>query len=191
MTELTYIALTALCTLIIALTAIVTAIFQTRFSRKAMGADVAFRLEEKFYHTELFREIRTGAARELMMVQEKKKEPGRLPNFESLADFFEFIGALHEDGALSSDICWNSFYRRAFAYWSFAEELGVISTQRALRPTRWISYEHMLNDLAKTQFSKSRSVIGKEEITDLMAREQDLSIPARMEEYASDSAIKH
>lgn len=171
-------ALTAFGTMIIATTAVITAVRQHKMAVKAMGADVAFRLEEKFYHTALFREIRSGAARELMEVQEGKNKGDVLPNFESLADFFEFIGALHEEGALSSDICWNSFYRRAFAYFKYADDLGLIKKQRGLRPTRWVSYEDMLNDLSTIQDEKSRSIIGQEEIQDLMRRERSLSIPS-------------
>lgn len=170
--------ITAIATVLAAFAAIVALLMQGKWTQRALGADVYYKLEEKFFHTELMRGLRRKAARELLEYEEQGSEK-KYEAFDDLADFFDFVGVLVRRRILDREMAWSSFYRRAYAFWSKAEDLGIVEDAWNNAPQRWNEYKFMVEELAKLHakfYGKDDGKLTKEQREWLLKQESKLPV---------------
>jgi hypothetical protein len=141
----------AIGTAILALVALFAAYGQSRSASRATGAQVYFKLEEKFYHTDLMRSLRRRAAEELL----NKGNEG-FDAFDELANFFDFVGTMVHQGVLNKEMAASSFFRRATAFWISAEKKGAIGTARTDNHFRWDEYEWLVKTLSNLYIERRK-----------------------------------
>ena len=160
----------AWATSIAVLVAVVAVWFEARSSRRAMGAETYYQLEEKFFHTDLMRALRRRAATELA-------SGDSFDAFDDLADFFDFVGILVRRRVLDEEMAWSSFYRRAAAFWDEGLAKKVIERARKCQPLRWNEYEYLVRRLERVHARKGKLETGPlptEERSVLLAQERRL-----------------
>jgi hypothetical protein len=112
-------------------------------TRKKSSAETYFRIEEKFYHTDLMRNLRKEAADDLLNGSDKSDA------FDELGDFFDFVGIMLKQGALEVEMAHSSFYRRATAFWHMGKDKGARGHRN-----RWDEFEYLVNTLERHQAIK-------------------------------------
>jgi hypothetical protein len=129
-----------------ALGSAIVAIITIRQLRRRSGAETYFRIEEKFYHTDLMRGLRRAAANELL-----SSDNTRFDAFDDLGDFFDFIGILVRRGALDVEMAHSSYYRRATAFWHIGETRHAVHKAKEGKAGRWDEFEYLVMTLEKLQ----------------------------------------
>jgi hypothetical protein len=146
---------------------------------QTLGAQTYCQLEDKFYHSDLMRRLRSGAAAELLSPENKTFDA-----YDDLGDFFDFIGTLLRLGVLDEDMTWNSYYRRATAFWDKGWEREVIQEMvRKGNPHRWDDFKYLVDVLEGFQKKKRRTGSGKlapDAREALLAQERKLLPVAKM-----------
>jgi hypothetical protein len=141
---------------IVALFSAALALYGHNQTRKKSSADTYFRLEEKFYHTDLMRGLRRAAANELV------PEGNKYRAFFELGDFFDFVGIMLRQGAIDIEMAHSSFYRRATAFWRKGEECGAIAQAiEESHPKRWDEFKYLVEELERRQAEKDGAGDGR------------------------------
>jgi hypothetical protein len=157
----------------IAVFSLIVAVLTLRHTFKKSSAETYFRLEEKFYHTDLMRGLRRAAADELIAGS------GPYDAFDDLGDFFDFVGIMLRQGAIDVEMAHSSFYRRATAFWRMGKKREALP--RGHR-NRWDEFEYLVVTLERQQAKKDKKAnraseggkLADPEIEKLLKQEQNL-----------------
>ena len=163
----------AAATLIAAIGAIVTLALiwrQIRIARLALGADLIFRADEKFYH---MRKERKEAAECLLSFKKGSKDD----KADDVLDFFDTIGMLVRRKSLEKEVSWSVFYWWVVGYWEAAQRCDYIeSKKKEYGEQTWEDFEKLYEETKK--WEGEEEPWGDEKIDNFLNKEKSLSITA-------------
>jgi hypothetical protein len=131
--------------------------------RRTLGAQTYSQVEEKFYYSNLMRNLRRRASAELL-------SGNTFSAFDELADFFEYVGVLVRRGIIDEEMAANSYRSRAAAYWYKACERKLIENIRKDQPFRWSDFEYLV------KIYSAKPILAQDQIDRILSREQNLPI---------------
>jgi hypothetical protein len=141
--------------------------FEQRRSNLSLSADLALRLDDRYYHSKGMKEKRKEAAKAIL-----NKKGNKL---DDILDFFELIAVLTNRGALDKEIAWNTFYNPIMNYWlagkdyianAIEEDSAVWKDLRTLVDT--------LQDVEKKKKNGEIKIPSKEKIREFLNEESNL-----------------
>ncbi len=116
--------------------------------RLALGADLVFRLDERFNSQDM-KEMRQSVARNI------NQSPNlQSPNLQPVLDFFEPIGQLMRNGVLDKELVYCMFFRWIHHYRHLAKD--YIANERHNRPQIWEDFLYLHEQLLPLEQERSR-----------------------------------
>ncbi len=137
-------AITATATIVLAVTAIVAVIWQTRSFRLSLAADLSMKLDDRFQDKE-FAALRSRAARAL-------KEHTAEGEAEDVFDFFETIGMFIRLRALNAEIVHSLFFHWINLYWVAGRD--HIRKRQSISKALWRDFESLYNKVLDIERQK-------------------------------------
>jgi hypothetical protein len=110
----------------------------------SLAADLSIKLDDRF-NTEDFRQTRSGAARALLSGQS-------LVEAEDVFDFFETVGLLMQNGAVTNDLAYSFFFHWINLYWVAGQ--AHIQEKRKIAKSLWEHFESAYKEVRRLEQMK-------------------------------------
>src|SRR6266481_9236103 len=176
MDDSTWTIVTAVCTIVLALAALVSVWLlhnqirqEAQLSRRALGLEAMWRLDEEWDSANM-RKVRANAARALLT-----KKPS--VDINLVLNFFESIARFVKTGIVDDESAWHAYYYNFSNYWSASRI--YIDEVREEDPTMWEDLDdYLMPQLIKIEARRrNRSPVPptETETTELLNDEKDLT----------------